>query len=210
MLNGLSNMFTIPIEKFSVPNWDVWRDRILAQCDENSPQAIITNGRVSLHEMDTDYHDLVAKKAMPKYYWDVMDACAPILDQMAHETGLDMQKVVAMWHQTTANGKFHGVHNHGPVGVTAVLYVQFDPSVHKATTFIAPFTNFINGEIIDFIPEVKEGDIVFFPSYLAHLQEPNFSDVPRTIISFNVMGKEMIPHKVVPRVQVQQEPLTRD
>jgi len=204
MLNGLLKMFTIPIEKFTVPDWDKWKPIILSQCDENSPQAIIQDGRVSLHEMDTDYHDLVRKKAMPKYYWDVMDACAPINDQVGDETGLDMQKVVAMWHQTTSDGKFHGVHNHGPVGITAVLYVDFDPRVHKATTFIAPFTNFINGEVIDFMPDVEEGDVVFFPSYLHHLQEPNFSDVSRTIVSWNVMGKEMKPHNVVPRIQLQQ------
>ena len=104
-----------------------------------------------------------------------------------------------MWHQTTANGQFHGVHNHGPVGITAVLYVDFKPEIHKATTFFAPFHNYINGEVVDFMPDVEEGDVVFFPSYLPHMQEPNFTGVSRTIVSFNIMGKEMVPHKVHPR-----------
>ena len=50
-------MFTIPIESFRVPDWDKWKPLILEQCDDNSPQAHITGGRVNTHEMDTDYHD---------------------------------------------------------------------------------------------------------------------------------------------------------
>ena len=149
--------------------------------------------------MDTDYHDLVTNKSMPKYYWTVLDALKPIMDEMQHDYELDIYNLVAMWHQTTANGQFHGVHNHGPVGITAVLYVDFDPAIHKATTFFAPFHNYINGEVVDYMPDVEEGDVVFFPSYLPHMQEPNFTGVSRTIVSFNIMGKEMVPHKVHPR-----------
>ena len=201
-------MFTIPIESFRVPDWDKWKPIILAQCDEHSPQAHITGGRVNTNEMDTDYHDLVTNKSMPKYYYTVLDALEPILDEMQEDYPLDIRRIVAMWHQTTKNGQFHGVHNHGPVGITAVLYVDFDPRIHKATTFFAPFHNYINGEVVDYMPDVEEGDVLFFPSYLPHMQEPNFTDVSRTIISFNIMGKEMIPHKVVPRLELQQNPLT--
>ena len=49
------------------------------------------------------------------------------------------------------------------------------------------------------LTDVEEGDVVFFPSYLPHMQEPNFTGVSRTIVSFNIMGKEMVPHKVHPR-----------
>ena len=52
-------MFTIPIESFHVPDWDKWKPIILSQCDEHSPQAQISGGRVNTHEMDTDYHDMV-------------------------------------------------------------------------------------------------------------------------------------------------------
>ena len=199
MQNGLLNMFTIPIESFKVPNWDYWKPIIMNQCDEHSPQAHITGGRVNTHEMDTDYHDLVSNKSMPKYYYTVLDALEPILDEMQTDYPLDIRNIVAMWHQTTKSGQFHGVHNHGPVGITAVLYVDFKPEIHKATTFFAPFHNYINGEVVDYMPDVEEGDCVFFPSYLPHMQEPNFTDVSRTIISFNIMGKEMTPHKVDPR-----------
>ena len=66
-------MFTIPIESFKVPDWDKWKPLIMSQCNEHSPQAHITGGRVNTHEMDTDYHDLVTGKCMPKYYWTVLD-----------------------------------------------------------------------------------------------------------------------------------------
>ena len=41
---------------------------------------------------------------------------------------------------------------------------------------------------MDFTPNVKEGDIVFFPSQLLHYANPNTSDKERVILSFNMMG----------------------
>ena len=96
MQNGLLKMFTIPIESFKVPDWDKWKPILLDKCNENSPQAHITGGRLNLHEMDTDYHDLVLHKVMPKYYWDVMDCLDPILDEMQDDYELDIRRIVAM------------------------------------------------------------------------------------------------------------------
>ena len=89
-------MFTIPIESFRVPDWDKWKPLILEQCDENSPQAHITGGRVNTHEMDTDYHDLVTNKSMPKYYWTVIDALKPIMDEMQLDYPLDIYNIVCL------------------------------------------------------------------------------------------------------------------
>ena len=41
---------------------------------------------------------------------------------------------------------------------------------------------------MDFNPDVKEGDIVFFPSQLLHYANPNTSDKERVILSFNMMS----------------------
>ena len=34
--------------------------------------------------------------------------------------------------------------------------------------------------------EVVEGDIIFFPSAIPHSTQPSNSDIPRTIVSFNL------------------------
>ena len=179
-------MFTIPIESFRVPDWDKWKPIIMSQLDEHSPQAHITGGRVNTHEMDTDYHDLVTNKSMPKYYWTVIDALKPIMDEMQLDYPLDIYNIVAMWHQTTANGQFHGVHNHGPVGITAVLYVDFDVNEHKPTKFYSPFTNPYYGTVDVAVPPVEEGNIIAFPSTMLHECPPSQSKIPRTIMSFNI------------------------
>jgi ectoine hydroxylase-related dioxygenase (phytanoyl-CoA dioxygenase family) len=41
---------------------------------------------------------------------------------------------------------------------------------------------------MDYTPDVKEGDIVFFPSQLLHYANPNTHDKERVILSFNMMG----------------------
>ena len=69
------------------------------------------------------------------------------------------------------------------------MYVDFDPTVHKPTTFYSPFPDYINGEVMEFTPDVKEGDIVFFPSFVHHCQDPSKSETQRVVISMNFAGK---------------------
>ncbi len=52
----------------------------------------------------------------------------------------------------------------------------------------SPFTEFSSGDHMDFTPDVKEGDIIFFPSQLLHYANPNTSDKERVIVSFNMMS----------------------
>ena len=70
---------------------------------------------------------------------------------------------------------------------SSVCYVDYDPEVHKPTHFYAPYLNFINGSVIDHIPEgIEEGSIIFFPSAIGHCTVPHHSDKTRTILSFNL------------------------
>ena len=182
-------MFVIPIEKFSVPNWDHWKPLILEELKTGSTLATIdATGRSSLDDMESDFFDNNRTQRLPHYYPVVREALEPILEEFQEDYPLPLN-IINMWYQTTKGGQMHGVHNHGPIGVSAVFYVDFDPSIHKPTTFFAPFSNYINGEVMDFTPDAKEGDVIFFPSFLMHQQEPNRSEVPRTIVSFNIAGK---------------------
>jgi hypothetical protein len=189
MQNGLLKMFVIPIETFSVPNWGEWKPKILSSLGGGSTLAKIdVSGRASLDDMKSDFFDNNNAKRLPTYYQTVREALRPILDEFQETYPIPVD-IINMWYQTTASGQMHGVHNHGPTGVSAVFYVNFDPKVHKPTTFISPFPSYINGEVMDYTPDVYEGDVIFFPSFLMHMQEPNKSSVPRTIVSFNIAGK---------------------
>ena len=45
-----------------------------------------------------------------------------------------------------------------------------------------------NGNLEMYTPPVREGDMVIFPSTLAHEAPPNKSDTRRTIVSYNMQG----------------------
>ena len=74
-------------------------------------------------------------------------------------------------------------------GWSAVLYVEFDDKEHSATTFYCPYMSnkrsFLGG-YDTYIPKVKEGDLIIFPSIIQHEASTNMSDKRRTIISFNL------------------------
>ena len=100
---------------------------------------------------------------------------------------LQMVEVKQSWFETATSTEFHGMHNHGATGYSSVCYVDYDPEVHKPTHFYAPYLNFINGSVIDHIPEgIEEGSIIFFPSAIGHCTVPHHSDKTRTILSFNL------------------------
>ena len=56
---------------------------------------------------------------------------------------------------------------------------------HQPTIFISPFNDPL-GNLIEYAPDVDEGDIIIFPSMLTHYVLPNKSSDIRIILSFNV------------------------
>ena len=93
-----------------------------------------------------------------------------------------------IWFQKYYENQFHSPHNHGAIGYSSVLYINFDKRIHKATRFLPPF-NDPDGNHIEFAPDVDEGSFIFFPSYLYHYTLPNKSDTIRIIMSMNIRKK---------------------
>ena len=69
-----------------------------------------------------------------------------------------------------------------------MLRMQFR-IIHEATKFYSPFNDPATGDLMEYQPFVKEGDLVIFPSYLLHEGPVNKSDKERVIVSFNIMGE---------------------
>ena len=93
-----------------------------------------------------------------------------------------------VWHQSTFKEQKHDIHNHGYIGFSGVLYVDYNKDVHKPTHFVFPCIDPLTGEQKMFIPDVQEGDLLIFPASLNHYQPPSFVDEQRLIISFNGRG----------------------
>ena len=93
-------------------------------------------------------------------------------------------QILGLWAQRYKNQQWMPPHTHEPYGFSAVLYAEFTRH-HTPTEFFAPFKNVLDRMAYRHEPNVKEGDILFFPSLLLHYSMPNKTKVPRTIFSFN-------------------------
>ncbi len=175
------SMFSVPIIHYEIANWPETKKRIL---DALPP--VRDDMKQEGDTVFTDFFQVCETDEMPEYADVIIDIIKPYLADFS-----DQRKVsfTDMWFQTAYKGDSHGCHNHGHSGWSSVLYVEFDPRVHTATTFYSPFNNPWSGTLETFCPPVKEGDMIIFPATITHEAMPNKSDKKRTIVSYNLQGK---------------------
>jgi hypothetical protein len=82
----------------------------------------------------------------------------------------------SIWYQQYAKGDMHGWHRHPGCTFSNIYYVDLPENENK-TTF-----RFRDKE---FIVDIKEGQILTFPSYLEHCSKPNPLYKFKTVIAFN-------------------------
>lgn len=108
--------------------------------------------------------------------------------------------ITDFWYNCYIDGDYQEKHNHcNPSSASphfsAVHYLSFDKKRHEPVTFCDPLGALrclsVELEKINnpnqFCPEIDEGDLVIFPSYLDHFVKPSIKtpDYPRVTISFN-------------------------
>lgn len=105
-----------------------------------------------------------------------------LTQHMSHQLrtlGYHGHHINELWFQQYKNSSGHGWHIHSS-NFTNVYYLQF-PEGSPKTQIISPWDQ---KTIIEL--DVKEGDIVTFPSFVIHRGPPNISDQTKTIISWNL------------------------
>lgn len=107
------------------------------------------------------------------------------LNAVTKELGYALFKIREIWFQQYAQGSLHGWHVHAS-NWTNVYYLDL-PENTPRTQYIDPFTQ---KEIYEF--DVKEGDILTFPSFVIHRAPVNTCETRKTIISWN-MDTELQP-----------------
>lgn len=118
---------------------------------------------------DTDYC-----KSYHEYFYPIFNAhLASLSDYLKYVTPLSIDKV---WFQQYKKNDFHTWHTHGFSLFSSIYYLEL-PNESSKTTF-----RFLGKE---FQVEVKEGQILTFPSFLEHCSKPNPSEHIKTIIAFN-------------------------
>ena len=183
-------MFSVPIIHYPIANWAENKKKILdALPEENKErQDPQDNG------LFTDFfvNSAAECEEMPPYAETIISVIKPYLAEFTDQRRVEFSD---MWYQKYYKGVQHQVHVHGHSGWSSVIYVEFDPDVHQATTFYSPFRNVWNGNLETFQAPVKEGDMVIFPATIAHEAPVNRSDTRRTIVSYNLRGHTDIVKK---------------
>ena len=121
--------------------------------------------------------------------------------EMALQVGIE-----GMWFQFSRDGAFHDVHTHGNCSWSGVYIVQIDDrdkrvthpiygAANGVTRLYGPPFNTLGGAFMDagnayLLPpsvdiEPIEGQLLLFPSWLAHQAMPYDGERERVIISFN-------------------------
>lgn len=101
-----------------------------------------------------------------------------ILFHIRDQLGYGNHKINELWFQQYKENSKHGWHTHGS-NFTFVYYVEL-PEDAPITQLIEPHS----GRVIQ--PDVKEGDMILFPSYVIHRAPLIKTDTRKTIISSNI------------------------
>ena len=166
-------MFEVPILHYSIRDW------------KNKKQLLVDK---LPSEEYTDFMSYQRDLEVPPYLDELSECVCEELDDFAQTYPAPII-ISNAWCERAQNGDHHPVHQHGATGYSAVLYVNFDSSVHEGTKFYSPFNDPVTGDLMEFQPIVKEGDMVVFPSFLLHEGPINRSNKERVIVSFNIMGE---------------------
>ena len=169
-----ADLFKVTIHKIKISNWQEHKSRILSLVPfENKKYQNIEN---------ISYTDYFSEETA-SYKTEIINLIKPYMVEF--EQIYDIINYGDVWCQGYMNSDWHPPHNHGFIGHSCILYAHFDPEVHQPTEYTSPFPHG-KGLIGGVRPDVEEGDLVIFPSFLTHTAPPSGSDKERIIFSFNL------------------------
>ena len=94
-------------------------------------------------------------------------------------------EVIDVWSVSYKTGDYQTTHSHNSTGISAILYLDL-PSDSPVTTYIQPWSHIKTSKTRQLNVDVKQGDIVFVPSFILHFSVPNESMKTKRIISWDM------------------------
>lgn len=170
------DIFSIPLYIFEVENWKE-KKKILYKLFKTEKLDDLDNN-ISSFRNNSNHN--VSK---------FIEIIIPEIEKIKSHINLgenDYVRISNVWMQKYKKGMDHSIHNHGNCAMSAVLYIDL-PKETQPTRFISPFDDFTTRKSIEFTPDVKEGNIVFFPGFLHHYSPVNKSKKEKFILSFNLV-----------------------
>ena len=170
----------IKLYKHKIPNWEDHRDTLIGMIpkvdrhkdDDHETDFFNTNNMK--HEQGWHHTDYLNETQI-KYREYAHNLIKPLVKESLGN--FDFAKT---WYSRQIKGDGHPEHNHGAIGFASVMYVKFNPEVHKPTEYRFPRTDCYRS-----FP-IEEGEIVLFPSLLKHRAPPNEVDEERIIVAINI------------------------
>lgn len=163
---------------FHVEEHNYWKPKIL-----KSIESMIEKNNIQLNE-NGYYYDFDIPD-VERTYKQIMDNIVlSYINDIEDHYGLVLKKVGKYWFQQYLQGSDFGWHQHD--GHWAMIYYIELPETSESTEFL----NF--GQF-----NVKEGDIIFFPTFLVHRSPKIQSNLRKTIISSNIgliVDRKLIEH----------------
>lgn len=189
----MQTIFEIPFFHYKIDNWKEIKKELLEQYN-NSFLEKVENDKLAGGYLCTDYYNIINTPEPPLYIRRTID----ILNYYIDKFNVDFKSLNFVdknfqrfglncaWFQKQEENMHHIVHNHGSIGFSSVCYIEYNREKHSPTVFLSPHGEFTSGNTTYFQPEIEEGDIVFFPSFLNHFAPLNTSEGDRIIFSFNL------------------------
>lgn len=168
-------IFQVSLNHYSIRDWETKKKPLM--------------DKIPKQEDYTDFMSYRKDIEVPPYLNELSECVAEEIADFGQSYPCPVV-ITNAWVENAKQYDYHNVHQHGPTGYSAVLYVKFDPSCHEATKFYSPFNDPATGDLLEYQPFVKEGDLVVFPSFLLHEGPMNKSTKERMIVSFNIMGED--------------------
>ena len=190
--------FPVTIFKTTVENNNILKNILVSEILENCDEMIIpedwtTNklktsflGEVPGKEVIAKHRDLLKK--------EYIECMREIFDK---EFDVEVQDI---WYNVYQDGEYQELHDHlgtllRPSHFSFIHFLCFDKDQHRSPEFYDPLAQLRNLSLeLDsnnsgnyYTPDVKEGDLLMFPSYLEHCVQPGKkTDYPRITLSFNI------------------------
>ena len=171
-------LFEYPSFHYKIKDWEFKKKALLGKMKEENFM------RTPLQTFETD-----RQKDGKSYIHYLRDLLSPELNEFCKEAQVSCSLTNA-WFVRYQKGDQQTVHNHSGWGFSGIIYLEYDSKVHTPTFFVAPWQDARTDTTSIVSPaNVKEGDMLIFPSYTLHFVNPNQSRKRRTILSFDLLPK---------------------
>lgn len=170
----IHDLFKVYAYEYKVDNWDEKKKQLLNVIDFNNLTRNPMQNFSSDRNSDSSYVD-----DFKKIFKDELEA----FKQELEVTGFEVTDV---WTVKYRRGDFHVPHNHSGNGFSGIVYLDFDPKEHTTTYFVNPINDPVTDQTRIMESPGLEGMMLIVPSCIMHYTIPNNSNVPRTIVSFDI------------------------